>query len=94
MRTKKTPLFASFVFFLVFFVFVFARGRADVRCASPGVVGVRETSFALLVRDADAKEMDRYENAYESDDFFDVSFSRNALLSTTTTIAIAIAIVT
>jgi len=33
-----------------------------VRCASsrPGVVGgVRETSFALLVRDADAKEMDR-----------------------------------
>ena len=56
MRTKKTPtLFAFFV------VFVFAGGgrRACVRCASPGVVGVRETSFAMLVRDADAKEMDR-----------------------------------
>ena len=44
----------------LFFVASFF-GPWCVRCASrPGVVGgVRETSFALLVRDADAKEMDR-----------------------------------
>ena len=52
MRTKTTTL-------ALFFVASFF-GPWCVRCASPGVVGgVRETSFALLVRDADAKEMDR-----------------------------------
>ena len=56
MRTKKTPTLLAFIV-----VFVFAGGgrRACVRCASPGVVGVRETSFAMLVCDAAAKEMDR-----------------------------------
>ena len=45
----------------LFFVVASFFGPWCVRCASrPGVVGgVRETSFALLVRDADAKEMDR-----------------------------------
>ncbi len=56
MRTTTTTTTLKALFFVASFF-----GPWCVRCASrPGVVGgVRETSFALLVRDADAKEMDR-----------------------------------
>ncbi len=57
MRTTTTTTTTLKALFFVASFF----GPWCVRCASrPGVVGgVRETSFALLVRDADAKEMDR-----------------------------------